>query len=676
MPAYFRKSAGRLVENGRGILAGTPPVHLYRPDIDGLRGVAVLLVLLFHAGCASVRGGFAGVDIFFVISGYLITGIVVREQEAGHFSFANFYARRIKRICPALFAVLACSIIAGFLLLIPGDLRSFGRSAVSAVLFYSNWHFYTQVGYFDGPAIEKPLLHTWSLAIEEQFYLLWPIALSALYLTFGRRVLPKVTLVLLCLSLATAEITLRQDQPQAFYLLPCRAWELLLGAYLALAPFPQFGRFAGSLLGIAGLSAIAYAALAFDTNTPFPGLNTAFPCFGAAFLIAAGTDQTALSSRLLSFYPVRVTGRISYSLYLIHWPLFSFAHLALDRAPTAGERTFIVFASLLLAAVCYLFVEQPARRARFGFAGVAKAAAFAAIPLVACGILYHATNGLPGRLPQSAQIAYAAKQPGHKARDAADCRSEARPPLLGRPCAIGAQARNGQYDFIIWGDSHARHLASAFSAQAAARGLAGLVATVEGCPPFLHEGWLTPKCKEANAKVEQWVKTQLHLKAIFLAAWWSAYTKEGLLNVSKGQTHAADPAKRLGLADTIDLLRTLNLQIFFIEDVPTFPVDIPQCASRALMFGWDVGRCLIFGRGEIEAKAEPASSLLRQASRAEGIPIVETFGAFCGPAICRPETDGVIFYSDNNHLNTEGARHLGRWLNIPWIMQVASRQPG
>ena len=676
MPAYLRKSIGRLAENSREILEGTDPGHLYRPDIDGLRGVAVLLVVLFHAGCASVPGGFAGVDIFFVISGYLISGIVARELEAGHFSFAGFYTRRIQRICPALFAVLACSIIAGFLLLIPGDLRSFGRSAVSAVLFYSNWHFYTQVGYFDGPAIEKPLLHTWSLAIEEQFYLLWPVALSALYLAFGRRVLPKVTFVLLCLSLATAEITLQQDQPQAFYLLPCRAWELLLGAYLALAPFPQFRRLAASLLGIAGLSAIAYAALAFDTNTSFPGLSAAFPCLGAAFLIAAGMDPATPSSRLLSFLPIKFVGRISYSLYLIHWPLFAFAHLALDRALTAQERIFIVLASLLLAAISYRFVEQPARRASFGFGAVAKAAALAATPLVACGIIYHATNGLPSRLPQSAQTAYAAKQPGHKARDAADCRGEARLPLLGRPCAIGAAARNGQYDFIIWGDSHARHLASAFSAQAASRSFAGVIATVEGCPPFLHAGWLTPKCKEANAKVEQWVKTQLHLKAVFLAAWWSAYTKEGLLNISKDQTYAADSAKRLGLADTIDLLRALNLEIFFIEDVPIFPVDIPNCAARALMFGRALEPCLSFPRGAIEAKAEPASSLLRQVSLSQGVPVIETFGAFCGPEICRPENGGVIFYSDNNHLNTEGARHLGRWLNIPWRMEVASRQPG
>ncbi len=142
----------------------------YRPDIDGLRAIAVLLVVFFHAGFAEVSGGFVGVDIFFVISGYLITGIIARELDDGHFSFADFYARRMKRICPALFVVLALSTVAGLVLLLPLDLRLFGRSIVSAVFFYANWHFYTQAGYFDGPAIEKPLLHTWSLAVEEQFY--------------------------------------------------------------------------------------------------------------------------------------------------------------------------------------------------------------------------------------------------------------------------------------------------------------------------------------------------------------------------------------------------------------------------------------------------------------------------------------------------------------------------
>ena len=264
----------------------TQNIRTYRPDIDGLRAVAVLLVVFFHAGFGPAPGGFAGVDIFFVISGYLITGIVAKELDAGHFTFANFYARRIKRICPALFAVLAVSSPAAFLLLIPNDLRNFGGSLASTVLFYSNWNFYTEVGYFDGPAIDKPLLHTWSLAMEEQFYFLWPLAVFGLYRAFGRKALPHVIMAVLFASLAASQLVLEFDQAQAFYLLPYRAWELLLGALLAVVSFPAISKFAANIAGVAGLAAIAYAATALDRATPFPGLNALFPCLGAAMLIA------------------------------------------------------------------------------------------------------------------------------------------------------------------------------------------------------------------------------------------------------------------------------------------------------------------------------------------------------------------------------------------------------
>ncbi len=200
--------------------SGTANANTYRADIDGLRAAAVLLVVFYHAGFAAFPGGFVGVDIFFVISGYLITGIIARELDAGHFTFASFYARRIKRILPALFVVLAVSAIAALFILIPGELRVFGRSIISTVLFYSNWLFYSKVNYFDGPAMEKPLLHTWSLAVEEQYYIVWPLVLAAIYRAGRRKALPYIILALLCLSLAASQIVLEPDPAQAFYLHP------------------------------------------------------------------------------------------------------------------------------------------------------------------------------------------------------------------------------------------------------------------------------------------------------------------------------------------------------------------------------------------------------------------------------------------------------------------------
>ncbi len=651
--------------------ASAAGVETYRPDIDGLRALAVLLVVFFHAGFGGVTGGFVGVDIFFVISGYLITGIIVRELDGGYFSFASFYARRIKRICPALFALLGLCAVAALFILIPDDLRIFGRSIVSTVLFHSNWHFYKQVGYFDGPAIEKPLLHTWSLAIEEQFYLIWPAAVFALHRTFRRATLPYVILAILILSLAAGQFVLGQNQSAVFYLLPYRAWELLLGAYIAVAPFPSFSRLTLNLTGLAGFASIAYAASAFSTSTPFPGLNALFPCAGATMLILAGTQHQTLSRTILSFNPLRFVGKISYSLYLIHWPMFSFVHLVLDGTPSFAARLVIIAASLALATLSFRYVETPARHATLRFSTLFQVAASAAAALIICGIIYHSTNGIPARAPKGVQIAFSAKQD----EDAAtDCRTDATPSLGGQACPIGASAQDMQYDFIVWGDSHARRLLSAFAGQAGSRGLAGLVISLSSCPPFINEDRVSEKCKNTNTNIQLWIEKQKKLKIVFLAGFWSAYTDMGVLTVPQyegldiptGGTGQGKYAAQIGIRDTFSFLRSIKLEFAIVEDVPWVSVSVPHCAARARMFGRSDERCFVFPRPEVEIKAKQASSILQAVSHRWGIPIVETVHAFCEVDTCRTERDGVIFYSDDNHLNREGARYLGARLDIPW----------
>jgi len=658
--------------------SGTANANTYRADIDGLRAAAVLLVVFYHAGFAAFPGGFVGVDIFFVISGYLITGIIARELDAGHFTFASFYARRIKRILPALFVVLAVSAIAALFILIPGELRVFGRSIISTVLFYSNWLFYSKVNYFDGPAMEKPLLHTWSLAVEEQYYIVWPLVLAAIYRAGRRKALPYIILALLCLSLAASQIVLEPDPAQAFYLLPYRGWELLLGGYLAVARLQPLSRLASDITGLAGFACIAYAAWVFNTKTPFPGLNALIPCLGAALLIAAGSQERSLSRALLGFGPIRFIGKISYSLYLIHWPIFSFAHIALDGEPALGQRLTIIAASVALASLSYWYVETPARRSTYRFPALARAAVAAAALFALCGGLYDAANGLPWRAPKSVQIAYAAKFPGYREHDLADCRSDPKPELVHRPCPIGAPATDFQYDFVIWGDSHARHFASAFSDQAKARGLSGLVIWEVRCPPLLRAAKGKAACKEANARAQQWIATQTKLKIVFLAAVWKGHVERGPAGAARtdgtvASAHAAqDDAGRLpGLDDTIGMLRARGLQVALVETVPTFPTNVPDCAARARMFGRSDERCFSFPRANIEGGQAEAVSILRQASRHFGIAIVETFQAFCDEDACRPEKDGVIFYTDGDHLNSAGSHYLGTRINIPWPAAAA-----
>ncbi len=422
---------------------------IYWPHIDGLRAIAILLVLFFHAGFQEVSGGFVGVDIFFVISGFLITGIIVREVKAGSFSFVHFYERRIKRICPALFITLFLSAIAGIFLLVPQDLQMLGRSISSAVFFYANSHFYQQVGYFDGPATDKPLLHTWSLAVEEQFYLIWPLLFLLLYRFVSRKALPHVILALLCLSLVASQLILETSPSAVFYLLPYRAWELLLGAYIALIDPQAPSKRIATVCGVLGFAAIAYAAVGFSSATPFPGVHALVPCAGAALLIIAGLRSNFISSYVLRANPLCFVGKISYSLYLFHWPAFSLTRMALDRDTTKVEGLIIIAGSIGAATLSWWFLESPARRATFRFQALVGITASGMLALWGCGSLFNLTHGLPFRVPASVIQADAAREVSRKGNNT-ECRTDPALGLLG--CGIGSPPHDNQYDFVIWGD--------------------------------------------------------------------------------------------------------------------------------------------------------------------------------------------------------------------------------
>ncbi len=646
----------------------------YRRDIDGLRAVAVLLVIFFHAGFGLAPGGFVGVDVFFVISGYLITGIIVRELEAGHFTFASFYARQVKRIFPALFVVLTFSAVIAFFVLIPDDLRLFGHSVKSTVFFYSNWFFYNRVNYFDGPAIEKPLLHTWSLAVEEQYYLLWPLALMGLYRCGWLKALPYAIAALFCLSLAASQIALQSDPAQAFYMLPYRGWELLLGALLSVAPSRPLSQRAAGALGLAGFAAIGLAAFGFGVKTPFPGLSALVPCLGAAMLIAAGQQERSLSHALLAALPLRFIGKISYSLYLIHWPIFSFAYLALNGEPPAGVRIAIVIVSVALAYLSYRYIETPARRSNLRLYSLARAAVAAAVVLGLWGGLYAGSNGFPWRAPKSVQAALAAKFPGYGEWDVSDCRDDPKPGLVHRPCPIGAAARGMQYDFVLWGDSHARHFASAFSDQAKSRNLSGLVIWEIRCPPLLNlpEGVpMVAGCEDANKQAMRWIASQTKLKMVFLGGNWNIYFTPRELGAARQDSTGARAVRpktilQSRIEETLSQLRAQGTPAALVEAIPSVRVNVPNCAARARMFGQLDERCFSFSRQSGGQGVELASSILREVGRSFGVPVVETVSALCVGDACRAERNNVILYADDNHVNSAGAHYMGTRLNIPW----------
>ena len=374
----------------------------FRADIEGFRAVAIGVILLFHAGLTALPGGFVGVDVFFVISGFLITSLLTRDIEAKTFGFRHFYLRRLRRLGPALLATVLATLVAGAFLLGPDYYFDLGASALAAILSLSNVHFWLETDYFGGAAKYEPLLHMWSLAVEEQFYLVWPAVLLVLMRVLPKSLLLPAFAVLGLASLLVAEIFLSRDASAAFYLPQFRVFEFMLGAAVALLP-PLSARMApvSHVLSLAGGAAIVAACLTLDEASRFPGLAALLPSLGAAAMIWAG--PRGVVNRGLAVAPLRFVGRISYSVYLVHWPIIVF-YTVVERQPASGaEILALTFASLVVGYALYRFVETPYRGTSAAGQPVSDRALLkhAGLAALACILIIapiRGTIGLPQRL--------------------------------------------------------------------------------------------------------------------------------------------------------------------------------------------------------------------------------------------------------------------------------------
>ena len=427
-----------------------------RRDIDGLRAIAVLSVLLFHARVPYFSGGFVGVDIFFVISGYLITAILYREMAGDRFSLITFYGRRVRRIIPALLATMAAVLALSWFLFLPKDLADTGQGLAATSLFASNFLFYFKTTYFGPAAGNMPLLHTWSLAVEEQFYIFFPLFLL-LAMKLARRHALAIVFVAAAASLAISGWLAFRHPTEAFYFPVSRAWELLLGSLLSMSVQTKaIPKSSSQVLATTGGALVVGSVVLIGSATPFPGF-AAFPvCFGTALIIYAGTGgATTLVARLLELRFFVFTGLISYSLYLWHWPALVFARYWLIDPPSAPAIACILAASYLLAAASWRWIEQPVRHGKIlrnqnalfaaGFVGLAGIAAVGAIIVL--------RGGFPGRVP-----AEVAKLDSIRFADRGSGCPRAPGATYGSMCKIG----NGRISFVVWGDSHAGAIWPAF----------------------------------------------------------------------------------------------------------------------------------------------------------------------------------------------------------------------
>ena len=539
----------------------------YRPDVDGLRAIAVLVVVLYHAEFRC-PGGYVGVDIFFVISGFLITSLIWKDLENGKFTFANFWERRARRIVPPLIVITLVTLIAGYFLLLPFDFESLGRAAASQAVFGANVHYWLDSGYFAGTAKEKPLLHTWSLAVEEQFYLITPFLLYGIFrLKFTRRSAVLSFLgILFAISLAISVYQTAYAPSIAFYLLPSRAWELSLGAILAFLPVTTVRRSFRELIAIAGLLLILFSVFYYTEATPFPGLAALVPCVGAALLIWINNSKTYIGS-LLSYRPVVFIGLISYSLYLWHWGFFAFARY-MNLTPSAGTsykwRLVLVGLGFLFALLSYKYVETPfrkrkivaSRKAIFVFAG------FSLIAVFVCGLAVIQFQGFPQRFSsEKVNFACAPSDRDFTNELTVDDVQSERLALIGVPEVPPT--------ILVWGDSHAMAVMPAFDLFLKEKGLSGRAATHSATAPIL--GWYLPNPNGLdknslvfNDAVFSYINKH-HISNVVLAAHWHPYIKK----------EGFQPA----LLNTIRQINATGARVWIMLDVPYPSFDVPKALT-------------------------------------------------------------------------------------------------
>lgn len=644
----------------------------YRADIDGLRAVAVLSVAGYHAHVPGFSGGYVGVDIFFVISGFLITRIILQDLARGSFSIINFYERRVRRIMPALFVVAFFVVCFTFLYRSPRDADIFGESVSLFAVFGANFFFYGQLDYFADPVEFYPLLHMWSLAVEEQFYVFFPLVLLGLATWRSAAMTPALGAIA-ALSLVGAVLMLPHDPKAVFFLTPFRMWELIVGALIAVAAAgppsaalswltaSQRRREAAALLGLA---LCLGPVVLYDEQTPFPALAALPPVLGAALVIAAGGPRAAparapLGARALSLRPVVYIGLASYSFYLWHWPALAAARY-LAPEPLSIAQSIGVLALAFGASVLSLhLVERPFRRPHgvVSRQGVFLVSAGGIVALLLVGWLLQETKGLPGRFPGLAplladgSIRYG-PAPGTcaPARDALPtATAKAIDPSFCRLTGSDAPDAPRQGPVVLlWGDSHMRALAPGFADWAAERGARAYLAWSASCPPAL--GYDRPvatrfhDCAAHNAAALA-AADALDADLVVLAARWRGYASE---TVADGAAAAARALARPGR------------RIVALAQAPEFGGHTPTRLFRAAVTGSPHGLELSRDALRRADRLDGASQArVLAALAAAGATRVDLAGALCDADACRVEaSDGASLYADSHHLSRVGARDV------------------
>lgn len=624
----------------------SPPQHY--DFVDGLRAVAIILVLLFHFDLLHFPGGFLGVDVFFVISGFLVSGIILRDLDSGRFSLATFYRRRVLRIFPALYVTLFITLVGAYFFLLPDDAIRTAKSAQASALIFANHFFYNNINYFNDSDAGWFLLHNWSLSVEEQFYLLFP--LGAAFLVRSRLSRRTVIFAITIAAFLVSVYIFHRNSSAAFYYAIARCWEFLAGVQIAvLARTVLLKKWQAELFSTLGLALILVPAMTVSTSVEFFGLPSMLPVIGAALLIWANLRSSGtMSSALLTTPGMRFLGKISYSVYLVHWPVLIFAKYALILELSEGWRTAMLLLSVILGWIGWRFVEMPFRQNALltktpGFVFAVGLAVITGFILMTANwviveksgsdaITVETRNALSGRDDYSPQ------------RRRCHSDEAAKPISPQNACRMG-----GDVDptIAMWSDSHGVELTKAMANRLDAD-VSVLQLTSSSCPPLSDwDSAYQPRCREKNAAIFDYLRASPKIRTIVLTMLFDGYPQS-----SVAETMDA-------FEKTVAKLEGAGKKVILVAPFPLPEFDIPHGMARATIIPLSqlpesLPRALHDSRTAIVGKR------LREISARYGATLIDPANSLCSSEKCAYKKDGHALYFDENHPSMHGVADVGR----------------
>ena len=662
--------------------------NLYRKDIDGLRAIAVLMVVFYHAEFSYISAGFIGVDVFFVISGYLITTVLLRDITSYKFTFSQFYLRRLRRIMPAFIFVAVITTIGATVLLLPNALIKYSESLLAAFLSISNLYFWKNSGqgYFSPNTDKFPLLHSWSLSVEEQYYLLWPLFVVIAYKYFEKNRLGLVIVLLTVMGLLLSEWLAIIKPRSAYFLLPTRAFELMMGGGVAYyySSLPTLNRYVNHFLSFVGILFVLGTGFFLTDESTFPGLNALIPCLGACILIYTGRDRDNIGivNKIISIRPLVFVGLISYSLYLWHWPVFAFLNV-MSISLASNEKWIIIFILIGLAYITWLIIEQPFRN-QYKFSFINTLIFYAIFPVVVCSaysfFIYNSSGYINRFSPEVASMIddFYSRSKNRNNR----CHNIKLENQINSRCSFGV-AKKHKADILLVGDSHADSLTGMLGVLLKDSNLNGYVATVNaqvylpGINGYTsrHAGEISEKegFLLRGKKITNLINSELKFKFIVLAGRWPIYItgandkgKENRKiflqdNYLKDELNVVNSAINFerGMTKAISVIIKSGATPVIVESVAEFEVSKSVCSIRNEI--WAINQNCSMDFGNVVNRQKKISEIfLNLKKKYPSIVFIDPKKIMCNEGFCYSSLTGTPLYSDSHHLNYEGSKLVGK----------------